>query len=311
MIHWLTIADEGINGNVDRLNAAVLEARLAPTSFLGKKFVDEVKSKASGNFLLWLADNGSQLYGQSNMIANVESYVGNLLRIANLSGTDMPAEAVLKTILEIVGADGSTLIDTMVTALEDDDEIMAEMISERKGVPPSEAEIRDRAMEPLAPLLGLLKSRANLTEAMKYVRSLQDVNSKITAKDDPDDPKFKQPAVTIGTIHSWKGLEVEQMFVPLVGGSFPRYDSDEEEMASERRLMYVAVTRGQNKVEIMNIPTQTRNSINISQFLDEMCLAGTRRQASMPSPFDPKELERYALIGNWGDTLFDADEALP
>ena len=312
LIHWLTLADEGLDGNEDRINTAVLEARTAPTSFLGKKFVDELKANAKGNYLKWLVAHGSSLYSQSNMAANVAAYVNNLLRIADLSTSGLSAEATIKTILELVGADGSTLIDTMVAVIEDDDEIMADMVSERKGSPPSEDEIRERAMEPIEPLLGLLKSRADLTESMKYVRSLQDVNAKITSKDDPDDPRFKQPAVTLGTIHSWKGLEVEQMFVPVVGGKFPRYDSDEEELASERRLMYVAITRGQNKVEIMNIPTATRSSVNTSQFLREMCLEGSRRQASQRSPFDPEVLAQYALSENWGETLFDAaGEDLP
>lgn len=172
-------------------------------------------------------------------------------------------------------------------------------------------------MAPIAPLKGLLDARANITEAMKYVRTLQAANAKLTANDDPEAKGFKEPAVTLGTMHSWKGLEVENMFVPVVGGKFPRTDATEEDLASERRLAYVALTRGENKVFVMDIPTarMTKQGVVISksQFIEEMCLpttapaktASARYASVMPngrSVFDPEMMDAY-LRGEDPSTL--------
>ena len=135
-------------------------------------------------------------------------------------------------------------------------------------------------MAPIEPLKGLLDARANVTEAMNYVRTLQAANAKLSANDDPEAKGFKEPAVTLGTMHSWKGLEVENMFVPMVGGKFPRGSATPEDLASERRLAYVALTRGENKVFVMDIPTIYPNRMEgpitvSSQFIDELCLPTT------------------------------------
>ncbi|WVQ74660.1 hypothetical protein IAR50_004262 [Cryptococcus sp. DSM 104548] len=55
------------------------------------------------------------------------------------------------------------------------------------------------------------------------------------------------PKVTITTVHSAKGLEWPVVFIPAVEqGTFPSYRCTEEhEIAEERRLLYVAMTRAQ------------------------------------------------------------------
>jgi DNA helicase-2/ATP-dependent DNA helicase PcrA len=226
-----------------------------------------------------------------------------------------------------------------VDKVRGDVEIMAEIrAADPKGEASDEA-VEEHAMAPIAPLMGLLNARANITEAMKYVRTLQAANSKLSAKDDPKnkDGKFYEPAVTLGTMHSWKGLEVENMFVPVVGGKFPRTDATEEELASERRLAYVALTRGENKVFVLDIPTarMTKQGVVVlkSRFIEEMCLpsmapaeTGSTRMASLPngmSPFDPEAMDAYlrgedpsALpsVGGpsmdaplWNDTLYTGE----
>ena len=142
---------------------------------------------------------------------------------------------------------------------------------------------------------------------MKYVRTLQAANAKLAADDDPKAKGFKEPAVTLGTMHSWKGLEVANMFVPVVGGKFPRTDSDEDDLASERRLAYVALTRGEDRGFVMDIPTVRRTKqgeiVLKSQFIDEMCLpttaaktASSRYASVLPngrSVFDPEVMDAY------------------
>ncbi|WRT65720.1 uncharacterized protein IL334_002668 [Kwoniella shivajii] len=62
-------------------------------------------------------------------------------------------------------------------------------------------------------------------------------------QDDKDKPK-----VTITTVHAAKGLEWPVVFIPAVEqGTYPSYRCTEaHEIAEERRLLYVAMTRAQN-----------------------------------------------------------------
>ena len=307
LLFWLALADEGINGNMERVNDTVLNARSAPVSMLGQKFVDTLSEKATGNYLQWLQVNWQQVYGpRSAFSANVKAYLDNLLLVGGIKNEQLSNEQVLDQLIKLQGFDGSTVEDALVDKVREDDEAMAELRAASPNGEVHEDDIREQAFAPIAPLTGLLGARANLTEAMKYVRTLQGANNKLAKNDDPDSPDFKQPAVTLGTMHSWKGLEVENMFVPMVGGKFPRTDADEEDLASERRLGYVSLTRGENNVFVMDIPTVRMTPkggiVLTSQFVDEMCLPTTTKAASaqmappLPhgmSPHDPAMMDAY------------------
>jgi DNA helicase-2/ATP-dependent DNA helicase PcrA len=285
LLHWLTIADEGLSGNVDRINAAVLGARTAPATKLGATFETKLTEQATGNYILWLKDNWHHIYGRSgNWAELVQQYTKNLLEIASLEGMD--AEEVLNTILGLEGFDGRTVKDVLLDRVREDEEALAEIRAESLSGTVTEEDIAEVAFAPLEPLIGLLNARANLTESMKYARQLQEANAKLTAVDDPEAPKVNEPAVTLGTMHSWKGLEVENMFVPFVGGKFPRSDSTEDSLASERRLAYVAITRGEHRVTVMDVPIvkQTKKGAVVlhSRFVDELCVP----PAKSPIPQD-------------------------
>lgn len=305
MLCWLTIADEGLNGNVDRINEAVLGARAAPATMLGEKFIEKLSSMATGNYLTWLSDNWDQIYGSyGDWSSKVEGYKENLLRIAGLKG--QKPEMVLGDILDLTGFDGQSLQDALVAKIEGDEDRLEELRKESADGKVSEEALKEAAFAPIKPLKKLMESRADLTESMKYVRQLQAANEKLTADDDPDAKGFNEPAVTLGTMHSWKGLEVENMFIPFVGGRFPR-PGPEEEIASERRLAYVAVTRGENNVYVMDIPTIRPGKpgqpsiIQKSQFVSEMCIPTRGAKAPVTptvklgslSPFDPAAIEAY------------------
>lgn len=281
LLHWLTLVDEGVNGNTERINDAVLNAHEAPTSFLGKTFADTLTKNATGNYLVWLQRNYASIYTGDQAYRNktVKAYVDNLTTVANLKSANLSNEQLLNTLLGMQGADGSTVKDALVKKVRSNTDIMSEIRSSDPNGEASDEAVEEHAMAPVGPLMGLLNARANITEAMKYVRTLQTANSKLAADDDPEAKGFKEPAVTLGTMHSWKGLEVENMFVPVVGGKFPRAAATEDDLASERRLAYVALTRGENKVFVMDIPTarMTKQGVVISksQFIEEMCLPST------------------------------------
>jgi DNA helicase-2/ATP-dependent DNA helicase PcrA len=194
-------------------------------------------------------------------------------------------------VLALHGFDGRTVKDALVDKVRENEDVLAELRAESPTGTVTEEAVKEMAFAPLAPLKGLLGARPDLTEAMKYVRQLQAANAKLTADDDPEAKGFHEPAVTLGTMHSWKGLEVENMFLPLVGGKFPRTDASEEDLASERRLAYVAVTRGENRVAVLDIPTVRMTKMGPitteSRFVGELCVPPS---ASSPQVDEDEEM---------------------
>ena len=130
-------------------------------------------------------------------------------------------------------------------------------------------------------------------------------------KDDPDGEDKAKPAVTIDTCHGWKGLEAKHMWVPMAGGVFPHARSvGDEELASERRLAYVALTRGRDNVTVICPKVTHHNQTGgVSQFVTEACIQSfeegqeDRGEESMPSKMASDEV--YA---NWVETAdFEAN----
>ena len=315
LLYWLTIADEGLTGNADRVNEAVLGARSAPATRLGAKFEEKLTERASGNYLVWLQDNWQRIYGSEGPWADlVYAYVQNLLRIANMQG--QPAEAVMNEVLTLSGFDGRSVTDVLIDKVREDDEALAELRAESADGTVTEEAIMEMAFAPIEPLKGLLGARPDLAEAMKYTRQLQAANQKLSTPDDPDAKGFLEPAVTLGTMHSWKGLEVPTMYVPLVGGRFPRSDASEEDLAAERRLAYVAITRGENQVVVMDIPTarQTKQGtvIQNSQFVGELCVptrlatSGDRDDMDAEAEVMQGEMNRSAGVSPLSDEAINA-----
>lgn len=102
----------------------------------------------------------------------------------------------------------------------------------------------------------------NLDEFMSVVKeyeaaadepSLSDFLESVSLISDIDNYDEDQPAVTLMTIHSAKGLEFPVVFLAgMEEGLFPGTRSmiDEEEIEEERRLCYVAITRAKENLYI-------------------------------------------------------------
>ena len=166
--------------------------------------------------------------------------------------------------------------------------------------------IADRAMAAVSPLMGLVQNREDLGSAMTYVRKLQQVNEKISSRDGAE--QIERDAVTIGTIHSWKGLEVRNMYVPMVGSKFPRTGPDgaaEEgpQLASERRLAYVAITRAEQRCVILDIPHPKLQTH--SQFLGETC-APFEELDEDEEPKDNLVPKEASIAKKWDDRTVQA-----
>ncbi len=104
---------------------------------------------------------------------------------------------------------------------------------------------------------------------------------------DQDELKEEKNAVRLMTVHASKGLEFPVVFITgLEEGLFPydRTDDDKTDKEEERRLMYVAVTRAQQKVYLTYASYRTvfgsKNPTLPSQFLSD--IPGELLQAEMP-----------------------------
>jgi DNA helicase-2/ATP-dependent DNA helicase PcrA len=335
LLGWLTIADEGLDGDVSAINDAVIKVVNTPVNMLGKKFVETLTERATGNYIEWLDDNGDSIYGRSKWTSYVRNFTDNLLKIADLKGKDMSSEEVLNEVLNLQGYDGTGIKDSLIERLRGDEERMAGLIAAAPDGRVDEEELVEEALAPVDPLKGLLGARGDLTESMNYVRQLDSANQKLAKSDDPNKGPV-EPAVTLGTMHSWKGLEVPTMYIPMVGGSFPRFDKvTEEDLASERRLAYVAVTRAEDNAYILDVPTERQKGekfiTQTSRFVEELCapvldskgkVAALSQEeldamddAEMESLSDELDAEidaylaeqeapKRALMASWGDLLY-------
>ena len=90
-----------------------------------------------------------------------------------------------------------------------------------------------------------------LTEFLQNLALVSDQDTIPEASADDDRP---QGAVTLLTLHAAKGLEYNQVFIiGLDEGLLPhsRSRDDPEEMAEERRLLYVGMTRAKNQLYLL------------------------------------------------------------
>lgn len=77
-------------------------------------------------------------------------------------------------------------------------------------------------------------------------------------------------AIILATLHSSKGLEFEEVFLPDVNeGVIPhRKASVEADLEEERRLFYVGMTRAKNHLHLYYVKEKYGKEMEPSQFLD-------------------------------------------
>lgn len=110
------------------------------------------------------------------------------------------------------------------------------------------------------------------------------------------DEKQPQDAVTLMSLHASKGLEFPHVYlVGMEEGLLPHHRSADEdpEVAEERRLCYVGITRARERLTISRCLTRrkygTKEERNPSRFLAELppeLLAGGRTEAGEAPPAD-------------------------
>jgi superfamily I DNA/RNA helicase len=280
LIGWLTLAEGGSNA---AMNQAMLDALVAPTSKISAKTVAGKLESKKGSWADYIQTPAGirAVYGRfKRMTDRLRHFAGNVGKAQKFSGS--PQE-VLGQILTLRGVDGATFKESLIDSVKENGDVMAELEAEAEGGIVRPEAIEEMAMAPIQPLVALMGQKDDLGEAMGFVRKLQKVNEKISSKDDVDE--IDRDAVTIGTMHSWKGLECPNMFIPMVGGRFPRTRTErdpvtgdiidmgapeEPDLWSARRLAYVAITRAEDRCVILDIPNPKTGAS--SQFISEACV---------------------------------------
>lgn len=112
-------------------------------------------------------------------------------------------------------------------------------------------------------LIGSIKAfeKDELTESGKNFVSLSDFLSTVSLLTDTDDKTDNTPHVSFMTVHAAKGLEFDSIFVTgMEHDLFPNASAshDLQEMAEERRLFYVAVTRAKQHCFLSYAATRYR-----------------------------------------------------
>lgn len=312
MLGWMALVEGGPTMSRDAFLAAVSDALLMPSSFLGKAFTNRLEKVPDP--VQWVRTMDPDAEFQRGYARNVQAFMDNLTFAFGLSGSpEGPTEVYGSLLTNLKSADGKTFFEGIVSNIKENNDKMAELAAENPDGIPTDEQIEEAAEEELVLLSGLMGAKDSVTGVMSYVRELKAVNEKVAAGDDED-----KDAVTIGTMHSWKGLEVPRLFVPLVRGKFPRVklvknpisgeiecespDPNDPALASERRLAYVAITRAEDSCVMMDIgnPSKAFQGCPPSQFISEACV-----QWSGPPPVDAKaeaevaEIESTHLASLW------------
>jgi DNA helicase II / ATP-dependent DNA helicase PcrA len=94
----------------------------------------------------------------------------------------------------------------------------------------------------------------------EFLQNLALVSDQDTIKDNEADSHEDKGSVTLLTLHAAKGLEFKQVFIiGLDEGILPhsRSKEDPEEMAEERRLFYVGITRARDQLYLVRAERRT------------------------------------------------------
>lgn len=134
----------------------------------------------------------------------------------------------------------------------------------------TDAEIQKR-------LVSIGEVKASMRNFWQPGKSLQDYLAQVTLdKEDNDDDVEKKPGVCLITMHAAKGLEFPMVYlVGLEEGILPHKRSlDDGDIKEERRLLYVGITRAQERLMLTYCATRLRYGDRMpcqrSSFLSEI-----------------------------------------
>jgi len=152
----------------------------------------------------------------------------------------------------------------------------------------------------------------NLEEALDFCSEIKKISKSSSSKEQSE----RRDVVFLGTAHGWKGLEADQMWMVMDNDTFPHPKALEkpEGMAEERRLAYVALTRGKQGVNIITSfvteDDQGKKRGGPSPFIGEACVKSAPGTPSFPHEnitdvnVDEEMEEMFKMAGKIDDLTF-------
>lgn len=261
--------------NVQARNEGVIAGLQAPDFGInGRTVRGKLEELGVQDFYEFLVkDRGAtSVYSYRKMSDRLQDYADYIEEVVRVGETGSATD-VIDLILNTKGPDGDTFVDSLSAAVMEDAEAMEEIklkatADSADGKVTAEM-LADYALAPINPLRKAAQRFPTAAEFVTFIKGLIEANDK-----NVDEGEMKD-AVQVDTVHGWKGLEVANLYVPMAQGVFPHRFSvtNEKLLASERRLAYVALTRGRNRVVVLEPKTElTGKPVKPSQFTFEACV---------------------------------------
>lgn len=163
----------------------------------------------------------------------------------------------------------------------------------------------------LIEILNELESSAtNFKTIKEYLEHIDRVKSEVVGNKNKD----QGDGVIFTTMHSAKGLEFKNVYIIGVNeGTIPHeksYDLDDdskkdEQIEEERRLMYVAITRAEDKLCISSPQNKYGRKVSVSTFIDDI-KAPTKEEMDSISIGDTiyhKRFKEGTIVAKDGDSI--------
>ncbi|MBT5638201.1 MAG: ATP-dependent helicase [Candidatus Peribacter sp.] len=223
------------------------------------------KSQDAGmNPLDWFLSGGyAQVYPrtQRKKNANAKAYADALQSIMDFEGNTQ--ELIEFVSYEVRGVDGKNLMERLGRNLSSSE--LNDLAEETESGDISQDTMEQYADSGSGVVRRVMEDRT-LEEGLEFFMSLKEQSKAMQGN------QGKKNCVFLGTMHSWKGLECRDMYLPMTNGEFPDKRSP---IDSERRLAYVAITRGQDRVKVLYGPgknPENERTGGPSQFITEACV---------------------------------------
>ncbi len=234
--------------------------------------LDEQARHAGQHPLDFLVNGGwRSLYpsSQTKRLSNAKAYADALKSIMDFEGTN--SELIDFVCRNIRGLDGKNLLERTGENLS-----AAEIDDLSRETESGEVTLDDMAQyaESGTRVVHRVFEKRTLEDGLTFFFELKKQSKTMADKSNEEGGRNKN-SVFLGTMHAWKGLECRDMYLPMTNGYFPDPRSDIE---SERRLAYVAITRGQDRVKILYGPDRNpsdrgnKGKGGPSPFISEACI---------------------------------------
>jgi superfamily I DNA/RNA helicase len=286
VLAWLNIALSEDRNVLNKAMATALDSKL-PAFFLGGAFFESLRAVAgSRDYVTALLYDADKL--PSRLQRNTQRLADFVRALRKKAGSGATTSELLTDLIEnMPGADGQSLLQKLARSINPDDLLAEGVELDKEGKVP-ESVLFAAAGAVLDPLRGLANASpandANPHAYLDVLNTLREANKK------PAPGEVPPPSVQIDTCHQWKGLEAKKVFVLMNGNVWPpkprppepgqetageeALQALEDRLAEERRLAYVAITRGKDQVTVLDPATDYmgREVPNASIFLYEMGL---------------------------------------